>query len=347
MISDLIILLAGAMLFYVLVLLMHSLRHRFGLIYFYSCLGGLTAVMSWVTDAGVRIEIAGVTYMVGSTVFYTAILLGVFVVYVFDGPRATRVAISIVAGMSILVPLIAFLIHSNTHMISGADLTAIPVPSLRINAASVITTVMDFLFLAVVWEILGKPGLRIRLGLRAFLTLLGVMMLDVLLFNTGAFLGTDQYLSIMSGTFISRFIICVFAFSILYFYITRQNRLKGVTIEENRPVLAILMEVNKVREELSTARLEIMRRKELEKENAELIARLQNTLARVQHLEGLLPVCSGCRRIRIDSTNTEPDRWISMEDYIQTETTVQISHGLCPDCAKRLYGNSSDSGIKQ
>jgi len=342
MIADLIVLFAGAMLFYGLVLLMHSFRHRFGLPYFYALLGGLTAVMSWVTDAGIRTEIAGVTFMVGSTVFYTAVLLGVFVVYVFDGPRATRVSISIVAGVSVLVPLIAFLIHSNAHLISNAGLAAIPVPSLRTNAASVLTTVMDLLFLAVVWEVLGKPGLRIRLGLRAFLTLLGVMMLDVLLFNTGAFLGSDRYLSIMSGTFISRFIICIFAFPILFFYISRQNRLKGVIIDK-RPVLAILMEVDRVREELSMARREIQRRKELERDKEELITRLQKTLARVQHLEGLLPVCSGCKKIRIDSSDAEPDRWVSMEDYIQTETTVQISHGLCPDCAMRLYGRSLDS----
>jgi len=63
--------------------------------------------MSWVTDAGLKIQVAGITFFVGSTVFYTSLLLGVFVVYVFDGPRATRIAISTIVGVSIMVPLIA------------------------------------------------------------------------------------------------------------------------------------------------------------------------------------------------------------------------------------------------
>ncbi|MBD3278797.1 MAG: hypothetical protein GF388_10900 [Candidatus Aegiribacteria sp.] len=337
MLSNLATLFIGALVFYILVLWTHLLRHRFGLAYFYALLGGLTAVMSWVTDAGASISIAAVTFMVGSTVFYTAILLGVFVVYVFDGPRATRLAISIVAGVSVLVPLIAYALH--TLVITGLDPAAVPMPSLRINSASVITTVMDLFFLAVVWEILGKPGMRLRLGLRAFLTLLGVMMLDVLLFNTGAFLGTPGYLSIMGGTFLSRLIICIFAFLILYLYILNQNRRKEISIE-NRPILSILSEVDRVKEELNTAKLEIKRRMELEREKEELISRLQRSLARVQHLEGLLPVCSSCKRIRIDPCEDELERWVSMEQYIHTETTVEISHGLCPDCARKLYGDA-------
>ena len=67
--------------------------------------------MSWVTDAGVRVEVMGVTFMVGSTVFYSSLLLSIFVVYVFDGPRATRIAISTIVGVSIFVPIIALALH--------------------------------------------------------------------------------------------------------------------------------------------------------------------------------------------------------------------------------------------
>ena len=91
--NEVIILIFEAMVIYFLVLWTHSLRNRFGLVYFYALIGGLTAIMSWVTDAGVVIQVAGITFIVGSTVFYTSLLLGVFVVYVFDGPKAARIAI--------------------------------------------------------------------------------------------------------------------------------------------------------------------------------------------------------------------------------------------------------------
>lgn len=101
MTKELMILIAEAISVYLLVLWAHSLRNRLGLAHFYALIGSLTAVMVWVTDAGVKVEFPGVSLMVGSTVFYTALLLGVFVVYVFDGPRATRIAISTIIGISV------------------------------------------------------------------------------------------------------------------------------------------------------------------------------------------------------------------------------------------------------
>jgi len=100
--GELFILIGEAIGVYFLVLWAHSLRSRCGLAHFYALIGSLTAVMSWVTDAGVKVFLPHVELMVGSTVFYTALLLGVFVVYVFDGPRATRIAISTIAGVSII-----------------------------------------------------------------------------------------------------------------------------------------------------------------------------------------------------------------------------------------------------
>jgi len=71
----------------------HAMRHRWGRAHFFALMGGLTPIMSWITDAGVKVDVGGITFMVGSTVF---LLLGVFVVYVFDGPRATRIVTSTV-----------------------------------------------------------------------------------------------------------------------------------------------------------------------------------------------------------------------------------------------------------
>ena len=65
---EVLILIIEAVLVYLLVLSAHALRHRFGLAHFYALVGGVTAIMSWVTDAGVKVEVAGVTFMVGSTV---------------------------------------------------------------------------------------------------------------------------------------------------------------------------------------------------------------------------------------------------------------------------------------
>ncbi|MFP3854244.1 MAG: diguanylate cyclase domain-containing protein [Anaerolineales bacterium] len=254
-----------AMAFYLLVLGAHSLRDRFGLAHFYALLGGITAIMSWVTDAGAQVQFAGITFMIGSTVFYTSLLLGVFVIYVFDGPAKARIAISTVFVVSILMPLVAALLHAQADLLGQTSLDQIPEPSLRINAASVIATFCDLIFLGIAWEILGKQRARISLWLRTYLTLLGVLILDVLLFNPAAFLGTPDFMSIMQGTLLNRLVVSAFAMPFLYGYIRSQSDKSDVTLV-NRPVLAILNRFFQLEEALDEANVEIERRRQAEVE---------------------------------------------------------------------------------
>lgn len=333
--SELLILVAEAIAVYFLVLAAHALRGKFGLAHFYALIGGLTAIMVWVTDAGVRVELPGVSFMVGSTVFYTALLLGVFVVYVFDGPRATRIAILTIIGLGIMVPVVTAVLHSQIQLSSvGSGVGYFPPQSLRIYTASILAAFADLIFLAMAWEFLGKPRLNMPLWLRSFLTLLGVMWLDVVLFATGAFAGTPDYLHIMAGTFLSRLLISIFVFPFLYWYIIWQNRLHGMEIE-NRPVLAILKEVTEVRLELGLAQMEIEQRKKVEREKEELIGSLQAALNEVKRLRGILPTCSYCKNIR-----DENGEWHQLEYYIQNHSEAKFSHGICPECAARHFPNA-------
>jgi uncharacterized PurR-regulated membrane protein YhhQ (DUF165 family) len=336
---EVLILVVEALVVYFLVLGSHSVRNRFGLAHFYALMGGITAVMSWVTDAGVSLEVAGITFMVGSTVFYTALLLGIFVVYVFDGPQATRIAISTVVGVSIMVPLIAAALHLQMRIAGHDPIGYVPIPSLRINSASVVTTLVDLIFLAVAWEYLGKPRLRLQLWLRAYLTLLGVMWLDVILFATGAFAGTTHYLNIVQGTLLSRLVISIFACPCLYLYLNWQNSKKGMAIEQ-RPVLAIIKEVAEIKSELNQAQEEIEHRKKIEAEKEKLIQRLKEALSEVKTLRGFLPICARCKKIRDDE-----GYWQQIEKYVQAHSEAQFSHGICPDCARELYPDYEAPGI--
>ncbi len=63
-----------------------------------------------------------------------------------------------------------------------------------------------------------------------------------------------------------------------------------------------------------------------------LNAELQKALAEVKQLSGLLPICSSCKKIRDDE-----GYWHQVEVYIRDHTDADFSHGLCPDCAQKLY----------
>lgn len=231
-------------------------------------------------------EAAGITFLIGSTVFYTSLLLGASILYVFDGPRSTRIAIATIAGVSALTPIVASVLHVQMGFTAQGLVVSIPVPSLRINTASVLTTIVDLIFLTIAWDFLGKTKLQANAWLRTYLTLLGVMMLDVILFNTGAFLGTSNYLDIMQGTMTTRILLSVVAYSFLYFYMSWQNRQEGVSIE-SRPVLSIFRELEETRDELETAREEIRRRKEAEEREKFLYSLLRHDVRnRTQVVQG-------------------------------------------------------------
>jgi hypothetical protein len=72
------------------------------------------------------------------------------------------------------------------------------------------------------------------------------------------------------------------------------------------------------------------RRSELERDR--LMKQLEAAIAQVHTLSGLLPICAGCKKIR-----DETGRWLSMEAYVEGHSTVQFSHGICPDCKAYLY----------
>ena len=72
--------------------------------------------------------------------------------------------------------------------------------------------------------------------------------------------------------------------------------------------------------------------KRLEEEREQLIAELQQAALKVQTLRGLLPICASCKSIRDDK-----GYWNKLEAFISEHSDAQFSHGICPECAKKLY----------
>lgn len=81
------------------------------------------------------------------------------------------------------------------------------------------------------------------------------------------------------------------------------------------------------REELR-ARVQVgVRVARMQSELAERVSQLEQALANVRHLEGLIPICSYCKRIRSDQ-----DSWEQMESYVSAHSSATFSHGVCPAC---------------
>ena len=103
-------------------------------------------------------------------------------------------------------------------------------------------------------------------------------------------------------------------------------------------VIDVALTISPVKDELgqiegsSTIARDITSRKLSEKERDELLASLQDALANVKTLHGMLPICSACNKIRNDE-----GYWERIETYIRERSDAEFTHSICPDCAKKLY----------
>lgn len=77
---------------------------------------------------------------------------------------------------------------------------------------------------------------------------------------------------------------------------------------------------------------DITERKKAEAEREKLIQELQEALAKVKTLRGLIPICASCKKIRDDQ-----GYWKQIESYVRDHSEAEFSHGICPECMKKLY----------
>jgi len=116
------------------------------------------------------------------------------------------------------------------------------------------------------------------------------------------------------------FLVVVNAFGI-YFLITFS--------QSQRREFFALREEQRLNDELEN---EVERRKKVEAEQQELIASLKKAMDEVKTLQGFIPICASCKKIRDDE-----GYWRQIEAYIEEHSSATFSHGICPDCGKKLY----------
>ena len=75
--------------------------------------------------------------------------------------------------------------------------------------------------------------------------------------------------------------------------------------------------------------------RDLQEKNArlrQLNRDLQSAMDEIKTLRGIIPICANCKKIRDDD-----DSWQRIEKYISNHSDAKFSHGICPECAKKLY----------
>lgn len=110
----------------------------------------------------------------------------------------------------------------------------------------------------------------------------------------------------------------------------KPRELTPLQLESLRVLGQQVMDQLELEKNLAELRQSLTIRDIMERENERLIAELQAALANVQTLQGLMPICSWCRKVREDD-----GYWGLVEDYVSNHSNLQFSHGICPGCAEQ------------
>ena len=68
-----------------------------------------------------------------------------------------------------------------------------------------------------------------------------------------------------------------------------------------------------------------------------LIFKYRSAIKAVKTLQGIITICSACKKIRSDEQS-----WNHIEAYVQDHSEAKFSHALCPDCIQRLYPEEAE-----
>jgi PAS domain S-box-containing protein len=123
------------------------------------------------------------------------------------------------------------------------------------------------------------------------------------------------------------------------------NLIKSIDARKGYDILIISRDVTSRKQ--TELELEKQRKvlDETNKELSEKVDQLQKALGHIKRLEGLVPICAKCKKIRVEGIEADkPEAWVSLEKYISDKTEASLTHGLCPECAKKLYKRPQEEG---
>ena len=120
--------------------------------------------------------------------------------------------------------------------------------------------------------------------------------------------------------------------------VMREGRVVAILGVGNKPVDYTEKDVETVAY-LADVTWHIVEQKRAEEALEEERRRLQRALDEVKTLRGIVPICANCKKIRDDK-----GYWNQVEQYVSDHTEAQFSHGICPDCAQKLYPELYEKG---
>ena len=225
-----------AMVVFAVVLGVHALRRRTTLVYSYAVLAFMR-VASWMATRDAMVHLGPVELTVGSNIFFSATLLGVFLLYVADGRFAGRAAVVVVVGSGLLYTLASVMMHAQFPALPAS---MFPASSPRASTASILASLIDLVLLGLIWEAAQRHFARTPLLLRVFATLAAVFVVDGLIYVPLAHTTGHPFMPELAGIVLSRAVVAAVLAPAVAAHLAREVRCYGLRLEP-RPMLSIVL----------------------------------------------------------------------------------------------------------
>lgn len=202
-----------------LVVFLHQERYKITIIPLYAYIAVLTILMHNLTDLQFAITVDQWFFLIPSFSLFTTLMFGTLFLYLFEGPRAARVALGVILFSSFFyIGMVYFL---------GFEVDTTKWVQFSLDKGmyyfwSMLAIILDVLFMAIFWELLSKIK-SLNLMVRVFLVIFGVFALDSLVFTTGAFGNTEFYSAILKGNLAIRFILSLIGAPIMAHFMKEEG----------------------------------------------------------------------------------------------------------------------------
>lgn len=226
-----------------LVVILYSLRKRYSLLLLYGYLAIITVLTHNLSDLGFSLQIGRWDFFIGSVSFFTTLMFITLFLYLLEGPKAARLAIITIFGSSILYFILVFLL---SLQVNTGNWVPVNFDTYKTYFWSLLAIMVDVSLLALFWEVLTRIS-KIPLVIKVFLVSLLVLLTDTLIFTTGVFLKSPEYLQILNANLLVRLGLAVFIAPIISAFV----RFEGFN-ENTRLTPKNLLEILNFQSDLET-----------------------------------------------------------------------------------------------
>ncbi len=215
----------------------HRFRSRLGFEPLMALLVTVIVVVQWLSDVGSMVVADSLPFFIASIVFFPSVLVGLFFIFVFDGPMHTR---KLFFGLVIGEVLYALAVLFLWLLGLMPDYLHLDMSWFQNHTFSTIAVIADFYFVTFVWSVMSKKESLLFLKIAA--VFFAVSCLDTTIFVFGAFWNNPAMWSILKADLITRAILSAVVVPVAYVYVLLERKRTGFHLETRYPWSILISE---------------------------------------------------------------------------------------------------------